>query len=217
MRSTELLIDAHTRSRDVGSVRRRRVVVGVTLVAGTVLLRATLAVHSGSLAFGVRGALLAATGVAGACLAGPFPRSRRSATPRRIGGAVVCGGLAYLAFLAADLVAQRIAVLSHALATLPEPTGLSALTIAIVAVNGIGEELFFRGAVYTAARRTQPVVVTTLIYVAVTVATLNVALVIAAAVMGTVFALQRRATRGVAVPIVTHVTWSLLMLCALPR
>jgi membrane protease YdiL (CAAX protease family) len=100
---------------------------------------------------------------------------------------------------------------------LPEPTSLSALTIAVVAVNGIGEEMFFRGAVYVAAGRTQPVISTTVVYVAVTVATLNVALVIAALVMGTVFALQRRATNGVAVPIVTHVSWSLLMLCALPR
>jgi membrane protease YdiL (CAAX protease family) len=115
----------------------------------------------------------------------------------------------YLAFLAADLVAQRIPVLTHALATLPEPTSLSALTIAVVAVKSIGEEMFFR--------RTQPVFSTTVVYVAVTVATLNVALVIAALVMGTVFALQRRATNGVAVPIVTHVSWSLLMLCALPR
>ena len=60
---------------------------------------------------------------------------------RRIGGAVVCEGvLAYFAFLVADLVAQRIAGLAHALATLPEPTGLSASTIAVAAVNGIAEE-----------------------------------------------------------------------------
>ena len=51
----------------------------------------------------------------------------------------------------------------------------------------------------------------------VTVATLNVALVTAAAVMGTVFALERLATRGVLAPMLTHVTWSTLMLLALPR
>ena len=218
MLSTDPLLVARTHGAEDGAAtRRRRVVVAVTLAAGTALLRATLAVRSGSHAFGVVGGLLAATWFVGACLSGPLPWSRRSATRRRIGGAVVCGVLAYFAFLAADLVAQRIAVLAHALATLPEPTGLSALTIAIVVVNGITEEMFFRGAVYTAAGRTRPVIVTTVIYVAVTVATLNVALVIAAAVMGTVLALQRRATHGVAVPIVTHVSWSLLMLCALPR
>jgi len=218
MRSTESsLVERADGRRDVGAERRRRAVVVVTLVAGTALLLATLALRSGSLAFGVVGAMLASTWVAGACLSGPLAWTGRRATARRIGGAVVCGVLAYLAFLAADLVAQRIPVLAHALATLPEPTRLSALTIAIVVMNGIGEEMFFRGAVYSAVGRTRPVIVTTVVYAAVTVATLNVALVIAAVVMGTVFALQRRATRGGVVPIVTHVTWSLLMLCALPR
>lgn len=218
MRSTESLLFARPDPRgDAVATRRRRAVVVVTLVAGTALLRATLALRSGSLAFGVVGTLLASTWAAGAWLSGPLPWSGRSATRRRFGGAVVCGVAAYLVFLAADLVAQRIPVLAHALATLPEPTRVSALTIAIVVLNGIGEEMFFRGAVYTAAGRTRPVIVTTVVYVAVTVATLNVALVVAAVVMGTLFALQRRATRGIVVPIVTHVTWSLLMLCALPR
>jgi hypothetical protein len=55
----------------------------------------------------VVGILLAATWVVGACLSGPLPWSGRLAPSRWIGGAVVCGVLAYLAFLAADLVAQR--------------------------------------------------------------------------------------------------------------
>jgi hypothetical protein len=41
-------------------------------------------------------------------------------------------------------------------------------------------------------------------------------LVVAAGVMGTVFAVQRRASGGVLAPILTHVTWSTLMLRYLP-
>ena len=55
-------------------------------------------------------------------------------------------------------------------------------------------------------------------YVVVTAATGNLALVIAAAVMGALFSLfERLSTRGVLAPIVTHLTWSTLMVLALPR
>ena len=54
-------------------------------------------------------------------------------------------------------------------------------------------------------------------YAIVTAATGNVALVIAAAVMGALFSLERRSTRGVLAPMVTHLTWSTLMVLALPR
>ena len=42
------------------------------------------------------------------------------------------------------------------------------------------------------------------------------ALVLAAGVMGTLFAVQRRATGGIQAPLLTHVTWSTLMLRYLP-
>ncbi len=35
--------------------------------------------------------------------------------------------------------------------------------------------------------------------------------------MGTVFTLERLSTRGVLAPVLTHTSWSLLMLLALPR
>jgi uncharacterized protein len=59
-------------------------------------------------------------------------------------------------------------------------------------------------------------VVATAVYVLVTVATLNVALVVAAAAMGTVFMLERLTTRAILAPTLTHVTWSTLMLLAIP-
>ena len=42
-------------------------------------------------------------------------------------------------------------------------------------------------------------------------------LVLAAALMGTVFALERRATRGILASTITHVTWSVMMIFLLPR
>ncbi|MGH3575523.1 MAG: hypothetical protein ACRDUW_27510, partial [Pseudonocardiaceae bacterium] len=47
-------------------------------------------------------------------------------------------------------------------------------------------------------------------------ATRNPALVLASAAMGTLFGLQRRATGGVQAPILTHLTWSWLMVHFLP-
>jgi membrane protease YdiL (CAAX protease family) len=84
-------------------------------------------------------------------------------------------------------------------------------------VNGAGEELFFRGALHTALEPHLPAITTIIVYVVVTAATGNVALVIAAVVMGALFALERRSTRGVLAPIVTHVVWTTLMVLALPR
>ena len=59
--------------------------------------------------------------------------------------------------------------------------------LAIALVNGVGEELFFRGALYAALPPRSAVFGTTIVYVCVTAVTFNVALVIAALVMGTIF------------------------------
>jgi membrane protease YdiL (CAAX protease family) len=87
----------------------------------------------------------------------------------------------------------------------------------IALVNGAGEELFFRGALHAALEAHRPAIATTILYVLVTAATGNVALITAAAVMGTLFSLERLSTRGVLAPMVTHLTWSTLMVLALPR
>jgi membrane protease YdiL (CAAX protease family) len=86
----------------------------------------------------------------------------------------------------------------------------------VAVANGVAEEIFFRGAVFAAATRHLPVVVSTLVYTATTVATGNLILVFAAIAVGLVLGLQRRATGGVLAPTITHVTWSLLMLLVLP-
>ena len=82
-------------------------------------------------------------------------------------------------------------------------------------VNGIAEELFFRGAMYAAIPRHQ-VVITTVAYTVATLATGNVMLGFAAILLGVVVGLQRRATGGILAPILTHLVWSVAMLYALP-
>ncbi len=83
-------------------------------------------------------------------------------------------------------------------------------------LNGVAEELFFRGALFAAIGRHRPVFWSTAIYTLTTVATGNVMLVFSALCLGLVVGLQRRVTGGVLAPIITHVTWSLGMLLILP-
>ncbi len=86
----------------------------------------------------------------------------------------------------------------------------------ITLVNGVSEELFFRGALFAAIGVQHPVLISTVIYSLATIAGGNPVLVFAAAVLGTVVGLQRRAGGGVLAPILTHITWSMTMLFALP-
>ena len=199
---------------------RRRLTAAVTLVAGAALLAATLRVPRGSIAFTVLGLLVAATWIVGALVSGPIPLlpHARMRTGTVILGAVAVGIAAFLAFLGAALVAEHIPVVSGALDRVlgRADAGPVALVLAIALVNAVAEEYFFRGALY-AALAPRPVLGATVGYVAVTATTGNLALVAAAVVMGTVFGLERRATRSVLASLVTHAVWSTLVLLALPR
>ncbi|MEJ7706108.1 MAG: CPBP family intramembrane glutamic endopeptidase [Nocardioidaceae bacterium] len=94
--------------------------------------------------------------------------------------------------------------------------GSQPLVLLTTLSNGVAEEIFFRGAVYAAVGEKYPVAVSTAVYTLATVATRNPALVVAAALMGTLFGLQRRASGGIQAPVLTHVTWATLMLRYLP-
>lgn len=91
------------------------------------------------------------------------------------------------------------------------------LVLLVALVNGLGEELFFRGALFNALGSRHPVAGSTIFYVAVTAVTGNLALVVAAGAMGFLLALQRQSTGAILAPTVTHLCWSTLMLLALPR
>ena len=92
----------------------------------------------------------------------------------------------------------------------------SPLVTVITIVNGIAEELYFRGALYAAVGRRHAVAVTTIVYTLVTATSGIPLLVLAAALVGLVVAFQRRVTGGILGPAITHLTWSLGMLFLLP-
>jgi membrane protease YdiL (CAAX protease family) len=200
--------------------RRRRFVTAATIVVGTALLAATLRVPHGSAWFTVLGLLVAATWTVGSLASGPIPvQPDRDIAGRTLVGSVLAGVAAFGAFLAAYLVARHLPVVGPAVDGVLDTAdaGPTALVLFVALVNGAGEELFFRGALHAALEPHRPALATTIVYVVVTAATGNIALVIAAAVMGALFSLERLSTRGVLAPMLTHLTWSTLMVLALPR
>jgi hypothetical protein len=90
------------------------------------------------------------------------------------------------------------------------------LVALITAVNGVGEELYFRGALYAAVGRHHPVLVTAAVYALTTVGAGIPLLVLAAALLGLLTGLQRRVTGGILGPAIVHLTWSLGLLFLLP-
>ena len=201
-------------------LRRRQVVTSVFAVIGAVVLAFSLNIEPGSALFYPATAGLAAVWTIGAFASGPLHLGRvmHHDGPRRpvlppivlglaLAGVFVVGGLLVRQVPALDEQVRR--VLEHA------DQGVTLVLVLITALNGVAEELFFRGAAYAATTR-YPVPVTTVAYTAVTLATGNVMLAFAAAILGTVVGLQRRASGGILAPILTHVTWSLTMLLALP-
>ena len=200
--------------------RRRRVVTAIAIVVGTALLAATLRVPHGSAWFTVLAVLVAATWTVGSFVSGPIPfQPDRDTTWRTFLDPVVVGIAAFGVFVIAYLVARHLPLVGPALdgVLATADAGPIAVVLFVALVNGAGEELFFRGALHAALEPHHPAIATTVVYVVVTAATGNLALVIAAAVMGALFSLERLSTRGVLAPIVTHLTWSTLMVLALPR
>lgn len=204
------------------ALRRRRVTVASTVLVGAFILHATLSAPRDSLRFGILGLLLALVWIVGAGVAGPL---RAPHSDQRLGdrletaGAAVLGLIAFVVFIGANVVARRITFLAHALDTLlpTMSTSASALVIAVVVANALGEEYFFRGALHAAFADWHPAAASTVVYVAVIAVTLNPALIAAAVGMGAVLSIERLATGRILASAVTHVAWGLLMLLAFPR
>lgn len=203
--------------------RRRRQVVAVTTVAGATLLGRSLSTRPGSREFYSSTAAVAAMWTLGSFLSGPLHLGRTRGRRRRPPARPVVGPLAtalgtFGVFFVGASIARRIPVLDDALADVlgyadaGDGRGVLATTLA----NGVAEELFFRGALYSAFEGTRPVAASTAVYVVTTASTRNPALVLAAGVMGAVFALQRRAYDGIQGPLITHTVWSCLMVRYLP-
>lgn len=201
----------------------RRIVTGVFVVVGAVVLGWSLQIDAGDSTFYVATLVLAAIWTVGAFASGPLYLGR-IADPRRhddlrrpVAGAVVLGLALAGIFVVGALVVRQVPLVERQVSSVLDHAdqGVTPLLVLITVVNGIAEELFFRGALYAASPR-YPVAVSTVAYVVATLATGNFMLVFAAILLGVVVGLERRASGGVLAPVLTHVTWSTVMLFALP-
>lgn len=201
--------------------RRRQVVAGVS-VAGASLLGASLSTRPGSKEFYGATLSVAALWTAGGLLSGPLHlgwiQARDERLRRPVITPVATGVGAFGFFYACALFVRRIPVLDDAIlrVLLFAEEGDEPLVLLTTLANGLGEEIFFRGALYAALPH-HPVAASTAVYAVATATTRNPALVLAAGFMGTLFALQRRASGGLQAPVLTHLTWSTLMVRYLPR
>lgn len=202
--------------------RRRRKVVGGVTVAGAGLLGASLRTKPASWEFYAATAGVAATWVAGGFASGPlhlgWMQARDDTLRRPVITPVLTGVAAFGVFYGCALVCKRIPVLERAISSVLTyaDEGSTPLVLATTLANGAAEEVFFRGALYAAIGEKHPVALSTAAYSLATVTTRNPALVLASGVMGTLFAAQRRASGGIQAPVLTHLTWSSLMLRYLP-
>lgn len=210
------------RTEPVAVRKRRARVVAATSVLGAGLLGASLNTEPGSRRFYVSTAAVAALWSVGGLASGPLHLGwieTRDSTQRRPFLAPVATGVgAFGVFYAAALVARRIPVLDEAISGVLRfaDEGDPRLVLATTLANGVGEEIFFRGALHAVLEDHSPVLSSTAVYALSTTTTRNPALVLAAGVMGTLFGLQRRASGGLQAPLITHLTWSALMVRFLP-
>ena len=193
---------------------RRRAVVLATGVVGSALLGAALTRTPGSGAFSALTLAVALTWLVGGVSSGPLALGHH-----RLAGPVLLALLAFGVFSVLALVVPSLPVLGPALSDVlaRADAGSSGVLIGLALLTGAAEEVYFRGALWRALPAGSEVWATSVAYVVATAATGNVALVGAALVMGPLFALQRRVSRGILAPTVTHLTWTVLMIVLLPR
>lgn len=209
--------------RDTPAVlRRRQLVTMAFVVLGGLVLGLSLRIEPGSPWFYPATLLLAGVWTVGAFAAGPLHLGRIAHPSgehyvRPVVTPVLLGLALAGIFVLGGLVVRQVEWLDRQVRSVLDfaDEGALPLLVVITVVNGIGEELFFRGAAYAAVPR-YPVPVTTVAYALATLATGNVMLAFAAVLLGAVVGLQRRASGGILGPILTHVTWSVTMLFALP-
>ncbi|CQD19608.1 caax amino protease [Mycobacterium lentiflavum] len=203
------------------TVRRRRVVVTITLVVGAVVLGISLRRAPGDSNFYWLTLVLAAVWIVGGFLSRPLHLGGinwRGRNQRPVISGTVIGLLLGGFFLVGGLIAREIPPVAELIARVLQYAhhGSFWLIVLITLINGVAEEVFFRGALYTALGRRAPVAISTLLYLCVTLATGNPMLGFAAVILGTVCALERRASGGVLAPMLTHFFWGLIMVLALP-
>lgn len=224
--SAELLHIARTKAAPYnetpGVVTRRKFVVTVVLLIGAALLGYSLSRPPGDNSFVWLTLALAGVWAVGAFASGPVHMGHirfRGRNQRPVITGVTVGLVLGAAFVVGGLVARQIPGVNEYIKAVLEysNSGPLALIVFITVINGVAEEMFFRGALYSALAKYRPVVVSTVLYVIATAATTgNPMLGFAAIILGTVCALLRRATGGVLAPMLTHFVWGLVLVLALP-
>ncbi|AQA04029.1 CAAX protease family protein [Mycobacterium sp. MS1601] len=202
-------------------VRKRRIIVAVVLVLGAVTLALSLNQTPGDPTFYWLTFLLAAIWAGGAFASGPLHLGGvnwRGQVRRPVLTGLGLGAAVGAAFVVGALIAREIDPIAEFITRVLVFANQGALWLVVVItlVNGVAEELFFRGSLYTALGGRAPVVISTVMYIIATSASGNPMLGFAAIILGTVCALERRATGGVLAPMLTHLVWGLIMVLALP-
>ncbi len=202
---------------------RRQLVTAGTIVIGTPLLRKALRQEAGSRAFYAHTLALAGVWAGGAFASGPLHAGwSNSHTPghhvRPFLRPFVIGTGAVGFFAAGAAVIARISILRRPVLAVLNHARFGSLPVVVplTLITGVGEELFFRGALYAGTKAPHQILVTTTAYTVITAVTGNPMLVFAAGVLGLLVAIDRRTTGGVQGPIVIHLTWSTGMLLLLP-
>ena len=205
--------------------RRRQIVSAVVVVIGAGVLGFSLSIPpEDNVKFSLATLVLAGVWTVGAFASGPLhlgrvgrPSEPDLIAPRPVVQPLLIGALLAIVFVFGAFVVREFPWLDEQVSKVLAHTGQGSAVVLLVVtvVNGIAEELFFRGALYAAIPRRQ-ILWTTVAYTVATLATGNVMLGFAAILLGVVVGLQRRASGGILAPILTHLVWSVAMLYALP-
>ncbi len=205
------------RAHPAASARHRRIVTA-TGIGGAGLLGSSLSLGQ----FYILTISVAGTWAAGALSSGPIPLDMTegwdAARCRAVVMSVLTGAGAFGIFYGAARLVRHIPPLNRAVGGVLHyvDDGSTCLVLLTACAAAVAEELFFRGALWSLVQDSHPVVKTTLASAATTGATRNPALVIAGTATSVLFGLQRSTSGGMLAPALTHLTWSLLMLCYLP-
>ena len=209
------------RGPDDACRRRRTALAGVSIAGAGLLLGASFSTKPGSAPFYALSLGAAGTWLIGGLQSGSVHLGWEQATPdrfRAVAAPIATAVAAFGIFYGAARIARRIPVLNEAISSVLRyaQKGSDPLVMLTALANGVGEEVFFRGALFAAIGDRHPVLASTAIYTLAATATRNPALMLASGTMGALFGLQRRATGGIQAPVLTHLTWSTLMLRFLP-
>lgn len=196
----------------------RRGIVGVTLLTGAATLTHTLTLQPGNGTFVVSALATAAIWAIGARACGPLPIRGPDALNRQAAVAVIVGCVALLLCLAVAVVVAGVPVLADPAAELLAHRGAATLPVMVLitAANGLAEEMYFRGALYETIPARHAWFITAAAYTLATLPSGILLLSAAAAMLGVLTGLLRRATGGLLAPVLTHLIWSVGMLLLLP-